>query len=666
VSPDVLIPLIGQFKEREVETKNAQTGVAVRNIEPGIPVLWLELLIALAGRLEPWEHPCFLEPFSARQFEMRLQTAKLWRQHSPPKKRNGTTVGGWDYRLPEAYLEYVRQETNPTIRAEMIRTLGLWKEPEIWALIHSDLNGETIVRHAAMTALAEAGCREAVPVLKQKLHDSVAANRARAVESLRKLGCLEDVFQMVNDQDSAVRVEAAKAFAERCSPQTVMLARRMLNDYYEKVRQTTLNAIADWRIEESGLLLLDAAKSQHVSTRQQSLEILAKHGIAVRELNPLDLPKNQTEQHEKLVQCFHEVIGSSEFRSQNHPPTDQLRPLIHPNDPILADVRHCLDDWQRPNRLREERETIRTRLRGLSDRLLPVFNYLYETERRKIPESFDSILAETEPVFEWIVQLKSENMNEKRQAASELARWSSVQNMDKLTLRRIADQVGRQTDSRVLSLLFEVVKKNDSELAKQLAATFLESESPELRRLACETFEELGDGHDLPRLIELLHDPNRNVFRSSLRAAAAIFDRTDSDDFEEERTEVVNRLKNRQLQNDIRLWIEAAGVLYRLGDPVGEETFRRLSLSSEPRIRSDVAETISELGGEVFIPILIGFLDDRNGSVRQAALNGLPKLAGEEIEILDFGQSYSKEISVTQQKIARWKKWASHRHSAEN
>ncbi|MDR0705831.1 MAG: HEAT repeat domain-containing protein [Planctomycetaceae bacterium] len=667
VSPDVLIPLLEQFKEREIETKNEQTGLSVRNIEPGIPALWLELLTALAERLEPWEHPCFLEPLAARNFETRSQTAKLWRQHSPPKKRNGTTLGGWEFRLPEAYLEYVRRETNPIIRTEMIRTLGLWKEPEIWALLQRDLNGEMMVRHAAMTALAEAGCQEAIPIMKQKLNDSVATNRAKAVESLRKLGCFEDVLPMVNDSDFNVRFEAVKAFANRCSPQTATLARRMINDYYEKVRQATLNALTDWSLEESGRLLLDAAKSQHASTRQQALDILAKHGIAVKELNPLDLPKNQTEQYEKLVRRFHEVVGSAELRSQNPQSNDfSQSKQTPPNELILNEIRYCLNDWQTANRLPEERQEIYNRLASFGDQLLPALNYLYEFERRKIPESLDSVLAETNPVFEWIVQLKSNDLNEQRNAASELVRWFSVRNMDKLTLRRIADQARRQTDSSVLASLLETIRKTDSELAKQLATTLLRSESLKLRCLACEIFQESGNNHDLPKLIELLYDPDRHVFQNALNAILAIFEKSDRNDCEKERAEIIERLETKLLQGDVRLQLETAMALHRLGDPSGEETFRRLALSSDARIRVEVVQKTSELGDPIFVPILIYFLDDRNSSVRQAALIGLPKLAGEDIEILDFGQSYSKETSITKQKTARWKKWANHLNVTEN
>ncbi|MDR3197472.1 MAG: HEAT repeat domain-containing protein [Planctomycetaceae bacterium] len=667
VLPDVLIPLLEQFKEREVETINKQTGLSVRNIDPGIPALWLELLIGLAERLEPWEHPCFLEPFSARNFEIRWQTAKLWRQHSPPKKRNGTSVGGWQFRLPEAYLDYVRRETNPTIRTEMIRTLGLWKEPEIWTFVQHDLNGEVMVRHAAMIALAEAGCREAVPVIKQKLHDSVASNRAKAAEALRKLGCLEEVFPMADDQDSNVRLEVVKAFANRCSPQTVALARRMINDYYEKVRLATLEALAQWSLEESGLILLEAAKSQHVSTRRQALEILAKHGIAVKDLNPLDLPKNQTEQYERLVRCFHEAVGSSEVhfregRGDGFFPSEQNRP----NDLILDEIRYCLNDWQRPDCSPEERKEIRNRFTSFGEQLLPALNYLYEFERRKIPKSLDSVLAESNPVFEWIVQLKSDDMSERRKAASALARWSSVRGADRLALRRIEDQANHQTDFFVLGSLLEVIRKSDSELAKQLAATLLRSESLKLRSLACEIFQEFGDGHDLPKLMELLGDPNWKMFQSSLNAVLGIFERAEFRDFEGERAEIIEKLESRLLRGDMRFQLEAAAALHRLGDPVGEETFRRLALSSDSRIRCEVAQKVAELGDTVFIPVLIYFLDDRSSSVRMLALSGLPKLAGEEIEILDFGRFYSNETSVTQQKITRWKKWASYRNDPAN
>ncbi len=48
------------------------------------PRIWEEILIALSLRIAPWEHDCFLEPFSSQNYDMRLAIAKLWVRQIPP------------------------------------------------------------------------------------------------------------------------------------------------------------------------------------------------------------------------------------------------------------------------------------------------------------------------------------------------------------------------------------------------------------------------------------------------------------------------------------------------------------------------------------------------------------------------------------------------------
>jgi HEAT repeat protein len=662
VSADTLLSILEPFQEKEVETKNPQTGLTVKKFEAGNSALWLEILLALSERLDPWEHPCFLQPFSARTFEIRWEVAKLWRRRSPPKKRNGTPAGGTEYQLPDAFLEYVRQETNSMIRVELIRTLGLWKTPNIFAIIGSDLNREVIVRNAAAEALAEADCQEAISSIKQRLTDSVPQNRAKMVEALRKLGSLEDVFRMVNDSDPSVRIEVAKAFADRCSPQTVTMAKRYINDHHEKVRQATLDAVTNWSIGESGLILLEAAKNQDShGIRIKAAAHLAHYGIENKNFDPADFPKNQTQQHEELIRCFHATIHSADFDSKNNGNNAEAMFAVDPKDPEVADVRRSLRDWRQPNLSRDERLAVRNRLTDLEHRLIPILDYLYEIERRKIPESLDPVIAEVDSAFEMIVQLNSGDINERRQAASKLAQLAAIRHLSQLALRRILEQVNVQTDPSVLTPLLETLKTTDSDAAKQFSVTLSQSESPELRRLACGTFKEFPDSNDLPLLVDLLRDSDKQVFQSVLGVLTAIFRNEKYEDNEDaERLKIIEILSIKLQQKDIRQQVEIATVLYHLGEPAGEETFRRLILSPDSRVKCYAIEKIAELGDRRLIPVLITMLDDRNSNVRIAALNGLPKSAGEDIGILDFGKSYSAGVSITQQKIARWKKWAEH------
>jgi HEAT repeat protein len=203
VSAEDIIDLIDDYKEKQIETVDKKTGQTVKKTQAGIAQLWVELLCAAAEKIKPWEHPCFLEPFSARDYDTRLQTAKLWRRCS---EQENVLTGS----LPKKFLDLVRQEPSSAIRTEMIRTLGVWREPRILEAVKEDLHRETLVRNAALDALAEADCQEAVPLIEEKLNDTVPFNRMKAVQTLAKLERLEKVKALTNDPDEKVRNEVNK------------------------------------------------------------------------------------------------------------------------------------------------------------------------------------------------------------------------------------------------------------------------------------------------------------------------------------------------------------------------------------------------------------------------------------------------------------------------
>ena len=212
-----LIPLLDPAKERHTETFNERTGLSVNKINPGNLALWTELLTAIAEKVGPWERACFVEPFTARNADIRLETAKIWRRN-PPKDAAIS--------LPPEFLKFAAAERDSSIRVEILQTLGVWKQPDILPLVKDDLSRPVPVRNAALDAIAATGCREAIPLVQEKLRDPSAKDRAKAVETLRKLGQLDDVFRKGDDKDWEVCAEVAKALADRRTPESVELAKR--------------------------------------------------------------------------------------------------------------------------------------------------------------------------------------------------------------------------------------------------------------------------------------------------------------------------------------------------------------------------------------------------------------------------------------------------------
>ena len=655
IAADDLIPLLEKVKDREVETTDRKTGKPIQQFQPGNTEVWAELLLAIAEKIDPWEHACFLEPFHSPVFDIRLQTAKIWRRKALEKRPDEES-------LPERFLEVVRQENNPTVRVELIKTLGACQVSNLFTLLERDLRHlMPDVRQAAILALADARCQEAVPIIKDQLRDSNYITRAAAVSALSKLGVLDEVFKLSNDADHRIRLEVAKALSEQCSRRTVTLAKDYLSDRAANVQAATVEAIAGWNIETSGPLLLEAAKSRDPKIRRRATEILAQRGIAHPKFDPEDQPKNQTEHHEELAQIFYETVGidpnlDGDIKTPiaaNSPAIRQVSATI-PENHALSEVRRCLDDWQDRTLPPDQRQLIQNRLKKQGKELMPLIDHLLTVENRNIPESLDKVFAEVEPIFGQIEKLKSDDLPGKQRAAAELAQWGMADSPSKLAAKRIIDAAARQTDARVLVSLLSALRNADPELVCQLARPLLQSESVQVRRLSCEMLKQFGGSEDVVLLREALRDPSREVVRGALLAVGELLQAEDVDD-----SSVVEALKAVLINspNDPTLRTDAAATLHRLGRSEGTDELRRLAATNDIRIKMYVVQRVSGLGDSSFVPLLLQCLDDGNGTLRNKALEGLPKLTGKDIGRVG-GLSYASDVSHTQQQVDRWKAWA--------
>ena len=662
VTADQLIPLLDEVKERTIEQEDRRTGEMRQQPFVGQPEIWSELLIAIAEKIDPWEHPCFLEPFYANNSTIRLENAKIWRRKSLQKQPTGS--------LPDKFLDIVRRETNQLVRIELIRTLGAWRVPDLFPILEADLkpNRSADVRNAAMHALADARSQEAVPMIKDQLRDP--SNRAAAVAALRKLGVLDEVFKFVNDPDYRVRAEVAPAFAERRNPTTAAFAKSYLSDTRSEVQGAAVEAIGGWSIDESGPLLLIAAKSQFTNVRRRATEILAQRGISYSGFDPEDRPANQTTQYEELVHIFRELVGvdpngaleeTADGRRQTaagnggHTSADGIRQgsaIVH-EDFALNEVRRCLDDWVDRTLPQQDRPLIERRLIAHGQRLIPLIDHLMTVEKRAIPESLDRVFAEVEPMFKEIEALKSNDLTTKQRAARELSQLGKAKGPSNIAAKRMIATIARESDPFVITSLLAAIRNAAPESVRELARMLLRSEAALLRSEACKLLAESGTGEDVPLLREALRDPNRDVVRESVLAIDALSTPANVD------ASVTEALKAMLLQGDAVLQTDTAAALHRLGHSEGTDALRRLAAANDNRVKLYVVQRIAGLEDPAFVPLLLRFLDDGNGSIRNEALKGLPKAAGQEIG--RAGLNPHSDVSQTQQQIERWKAWGRER-----
>ena len=643
VTVDDLIPILDDVKERKIETTDRKTGETSQQQFIGDTEIWTELLTAIAEKIDPWEHVCFLEPFYASNSAIRYETAKIWRRKSLQKRPSGT--------LPEKFLEIAHRESNPMVRTEIIRTLGAWSVPDLFSILEADLNHSVAdVRNAAMQALADVRSQEAVPIIKDQLRETNGVTRAAAVSALRKLGAFDEVFKCIDDKDSRVRVEVAQAFGERRNPQTVAFAKSYLKSDRVEVQLATIEAIGGWSIDESGQMLFIAAKSQFSNVRRRATEILAQNGIAYPGFDPDDRPANQTAQYEGLVHIFRELVGVDPNSVEESGTQSPDLPAVASEDFALTEVRRCLDDWQDKTLSSNERQLIQRRLAAHGRRLMPLIDHLLTEENRSIPETLDRVFAEVEPMFVEIEKLRLGDTVAKQKAARELSQLGKANSPPKIAAKRIIDLAVREDDPLVLTSLLAALQNADPELVCELARMLLRSQVVPLRKEACKMLAEFGTGEDVALLRDALRDPSREVVRESLSAIDALSTPEDVD------VSVVEALKAMLLQSEPYLQTDTAATLHRLGRSEGTDALRRLAASNDNRLKLYVVRTISDLEDSAFVPILLSFLDDGNGSIKTEALKGLPRAVGQDIG--QAGLNPYADVARTQQQIEHWKAWA--------
>ncbi len=561
----------------------------------------------------------------------------------------------------------------------MLRLMGKWKEPKLLEFAKTDLNQAATIRNAAMDALGEMACREAVPLVKEKLNDNAPLVRAKAVETLRKLACYDDVFSKADDAAWQVRIEVAKTLAFKRSPRSFQIAKQYLANGNDRVQMEAIEAIANWPIEEAGPLLLHAMKSLVQASRIRAAAVLSEDFEAARYYNARSQPKNMTEEYENLLTQFRQFLrdenrdervlaafldenaglGKTAYEYFDEQSDATVLSEKMPSEKV-AKIRTLLRNWSREGQSFPDRDKIEQQMIQHGNELVPILNHLYETENVSIPVTLHATLAVVDPWFEYLVLLETKNEPTQRKIASELARFSKNQRADSLTIHCLLEfclHLSDQTsDPQTLRPLLEALKNQDDKAALEFAWVLMEQPSEDLRRLACLTLGERGDGRDLEPLTKALRDNNRNVVRAALSAVLVLLQELSPDDRLLFCTKIQTGLERLLFDTDPFMQADVAAVQMLLGIPAGEDSLRRLVRSHEDKVRQHAVRRMGDTSDVKFLPALMELLDDSNAVVRNEVLETLPRTVG-----YDVTKSRSNTISdnsqLTNVRVARWKAW---------
>ncbi|MDZ7616214.1 MAG: HEAT repeat domain-containing protein, partial [Patescibacteria group bacterium] len=440
-------------------------------------------------------------------------------------------------------------------------------------------------------------------------------------------GANEGVFRSVGDESWRVRAEVARAAARFNGPDAEAAVIRLLDDSSSEVHREVLNAIAQWPVEQSGPILLKAMDKESFLCRKTATEQLASHWPPATTF-PIEAPTERRRAVlERLTAEFREAFGQQADQQPPGPVAERLDRIVTEDE--LAEVERLLDQEDAAG------------LRAIGPVAIEVMEVLAIERQRPVPDAiFRTALPEMHPSFALLARMETDELTERRRAATELATAAEKEPLGRLAVERLCKLVTPEADALVFQSVLAAVARDQSEAAHRIAYAAVGHAAAEVRRRGCLHLAAHPHPKHEPVLLPAVEDESDTVAAAAVQALGACGHASDASSLTE-----LMRSGNEPLQ------LEAALALVQLGDPSGIAALERLAYSHDSNVRRRVAEQMGELANPAFTPILVRLLDDRV-SVMRAALASLPRTVGEDKSISADGAS-----PTTTERVRRWKAW---------
>ncbi len=586
--------------------------------------LHAELLHALDRHADPSDQPRFVAA-------LRSPSAEVRRQAIQPV---GRLVDG---DLPPE-LSDLRTDPDARVRAVCLHVLAQHQVPHVEEYLAGALNDcELRVRVAAVEALGTLPTSSARATLRSLLDDPSELIRAAATSSLASSGDKQALVAAASDKAWRVRQTAAKCLAAHPGADVVPVMRKLCDDSSVTVQLQAIQSLADWPLEQAGPILMDAMATNVYTKRKAAAAVLTERWPPAREFSADAPPERRIAVLNQLRQTFRQQIGSIDPRWLVA--ADTARTTI--SEDTLNRAALLLQPLSDPTASNTARDRAATDLKALGANLVDVLEKIAIDRHTAIPETiYHDILPQYDPSFVLLDKLHGNEVVQRRRAAADLADVAAKHTLRPLAMARLAELATIETDQLVWQSVLAAVANDGSEPAVRLAALAIGHPVPEVRRRACEYLAAHADPAHAPLLVPALDDPSEEVVMAAARALGACGRRQD-----------IPPLERKLATRNEFVQLEAALALARLGDESGIAALERLSNSGNENVRRGVAAAIAEVPRASFVPILIRFLDDRQG-VRVAALDALPKVVGQDVT----GKPGEPPPHLAEH-VAQWKRW---------
>jgi len=589
-----------------------------------VPALHAELIRGLARHVEVKTDPEVLSALRSLSAEVRLEAIRAV-AHAPPGV------------LPQEAID-LRTDSDPQVRAEALRALARHRHPEaetyLAGALH-DVNRQA--RLAAIASLGELGGAGAQAKLQELLETGGEIERAAAVAALATLGADRAVFEAAKDESWRVRAVVAEALPRYPNHQGNTLARELLDDPSLEVRRRVIAAMESWPLERAGAVLMVAMEDEGYLARKTASAALAARWKPAATFPIEGPPERRGEVLGRLRQRFIQEYGLIDEAVLARATSENTLPQTDPEK--RARLERLLGQLAKGPTASSARQAAIEELQAFGPELVGLLERWVLEGHQPLPEIvYREVLPKHAPVFEVLDRLGAKDVSTRRRAASELIELTTDGPLKPLAGERLTQLVAAESDQLVWRSVLMVVASDPSERAMRLARAATGHPSPEIRRRGCE---HLG-AHPAPEhariLIPALEDANYPVVMAAVRALGKCGPLVD--------TQPLRRLLTRS--ND-PLRAEVALALALLGDPEGVAALERLGFSRDHDVRRRVAQAMGEIADPSFTSTLMRLLNDQQ-SVRQAALENLPKVAGRDVTQNDMSMN-------TTERIERWKAW---------
>jgi len=608
------------------------------------PELHAHLLRALSRHVDAADDPRFIEALRSPTVGPRQESLAAFARSACVE-------------LPMAVVD-LRGDPDPQIRAAAFVLLLDRRHPQALDFARNALQDyDTDVRTATVAALGRYGGPDARAMLDRIMLHEGEVLRAEAVAAYERLGAWDAVQGAAGDKAARVRRVVANCAAQHPDRAGAALLRGFLSDDNGEVRKAAVAALEPWPLPTAGPVLLSAlAEPTYETRRLAGVQLAARWPPA--QAFATDLPPDRREQIvAELERQWTAEFGAIDrvalataiaARSDERPasagrsesetsPDGSRRPLG--SNPLSA---------ERLNRLRQMLDTAAHNgqagsLDAFGPDVVDGLERLVLDRGTVLPEFvYLDVLPPKGAEFAALQQLASTELQERRRAADRLVETARSSPLRPLAVSRTVELGMKENDGLVWRGLFTALETNAGERAAALAYAGLSHPSPEVRRMSCEHLGRAPHPVHAPVLLTALADPHVSVVIEAVRALGHPGMLTEA-----------GPVEPLLAAGDVHLRFSAAQALHSNGLPQGAAALERLAHDDDPEIRRRAAAVMGTTGDAVFLPTLVGLLDDTLG-VRQAAVESLVKLVGSDVSIRP-----GEPLPSLADRAAAWKSWYS-------